>query len=111
MGLAIPSQQVQPAIVFWLLVNAMIAAARQSKKFGDQTGVLKYPLCKPFGITKHSLPFHFPHREYRKCWQAGQACGHASAQLALLIPSEFVGLGNTQGSQTKGKLRHRRWLA
>lgn len=32
-------------------------------------------------------------------------------QLALLIPTELSGLGNTQSRRNRGKLRHHRWLA
>jgi len=54
---------------------------------GSNGGALR-PLCKRF-----ECPWYY------------------KAQLALRIPSEFVGLGNTQVGQSEGKLSRRRWLA
>ena len=38
-----------------------------------------------------------------------QAVWYYQTQLALLIPSEFVGLGNTQVGHTGGKVRRNWW--
>ena len=96
-------------------------AQRDAKSQRDQTGRSPFASLnrKPrSGMTLNSLPSHsiqgFRVRRSYRPWvtsgQDGVGLGGFSRQLALLIPSEFVGLGVKQIGQSGGKPSRRRWL-